>query len=125
MAMLDALRSILGNFGPLRLGRRELIALAGGLALPRSARGQRAEGSQVEERIWASYFRQKNVWGYATRHSVQPGENFEVFLSTGPKRERITGRIEFFRFGSIADQTHEPVWVSGPVEVVRQHVLRT
>src|SRR5436190_2105954 len=120
--MLHFLCSILGNLARLRLGRRQLIALDGGLALPRRATAQRAEGTPVEENIWASYFREKNVWAHVDKHSVRPGEHFELLLSTSLRREQITGHVEIFRFTRINGDQKPPVWTSGPIEVARQRV---
>jgi hypothetical protein len=124
--MLHTLRSIIRNFGRLRLGRRQLMALAGGLAVPHHAAAQRDEGTQVEDRVWASFFRTKNVWAHVNKHSVEPGESFELLLSTGPGRAQITGRVELFRFTRLGDDQKEPpVWTSASVRVAGQRVLRT
>jgi len=111
------------HFGRGRWGRRDIFRLTGSLALSGSAWAAETEGGSEADQIWASYFRQKNVWAYIDKHSVDPGESFELLLSTGPARDAITGYVEFSR---VNEQTSSgPFWRSPRVKAARQHVLRT
>ena len=48
----------------------------------------------VDDAVWRnSYFSDRRVWGYANRHSVDPGDGFKILLSTGPRLDKIEGQI--------------------------------
>src|ERR1700736_1821202 len=58
---------------------------------------------QLDPAVWRHDYDKKRIWGYADRHSVNPGEPFNIMLSTGPGAEKIKGRVEIFRIGHYAD----------------------
>jgi hypothetical protein len=114
-----------------RLHRRDLLRLAGLGALSGINSGavhaQDSEGDALSpQRIWASYFRDKSVWGYFDRHSIGPGEKLDLMLSTGPRNESVRGHVELFRIEPTSVNAGQRlVWRSPVVSVRRQSVLRT
>jgi hypothetical protein len=107
-------------FRALPLRRRDVfhLASAGTAALLTGAAGAAGQenGNPGTADVWTSYFRHKNVWGYVNRHSVLPGEPFEIMLSTGPARDQINGRLEFFRVEPLFSHAGQRlVWRSQPV----------
>jgi hypothetical protein len=113
----------------LRLRRRDLFRLTGGavvagttLARGADDQGERPAGSE----IWVGFYRDKTVWGCVNKHSVVPGEKFELMLSTGPARDDVKGYVEFFRVEPRSvSGGHRLVWRSPILQVSRQSVLRT
>jgi hypothetical protein len=111
--------------------RRDVLNLplvtAAGL-LPTAASAQTdpaAARATFEAAIWRSPYDDTRVWGYVDRHSVVPGEKFDLMLSTGPGLDQAKGRIEIFRIGAYADGDRKLVWRSEPVAVARQPVQIT
>src|SRR3954470_23293444 len=72
------------------------------------------ETPEVERAIWKNpYYPSAQVWGYADRHSVVPGETFDLMLSTRPGAPSFTGRVEVLRIGHPAvGGERELVWRS-------------
>src|SRR5579883_1638537 len=93
------------------LARRSLLKLAGAAALtPAGAALGADEGAaRAQAPLWTSSFAGKTVWGYVDKHSVAPGEGFDLMLATGPMREGAVGRVEFLRIGAEGDRR---VWAS-------------
>jgi hypothetical protein len=54
---------------------------------------------ELRDRLWTSYYADTRVWGYANKHSVRPGETFDLMLSVAPTREPRRGTIQIFRVG--------------------------
>jgi hypothetical protein len=75
--------------------------------------------------LWTSAFAGKTVWGYVDKHSVAPGEPFALMLSTGPGRETVKGRIEFFRVGFHPPDGQRLLWTSPELTVPPLPVSRT
>ena len=110
------------------VARRNLLRLAGLAALTPIApshAGAEIETNAAAPELWTSTFAGKKVWAYASKHSVAPGEPFAVMLSTGPDRETIKGRLEFFRIGHRPPSGQRLVWTSPEVTVVQRAVSRT
>ena len=84
---------------------------------------QAAKQKAVDSAIWKSYFDVRRVWGFADRHSIAPGESFNIMLSTGPAFEKIKGRLEIFRIGCYGDQDRKLIWTS-PVLTVERHAIQ-
>jgi len=80
---------------------------------------------EVLKTLWTSYYDGTRVWGYADKHSVAPGENFRLMLSTGPERESVKGKIEIFRIGHYGETDRELVWEDDEVEVGRNDAEMT
>jgi hypothetical protein len=72
-----------------------------------------------------SYFKDKQVWGYVEKHSVDPGEFFSLMLSTGPGHLETTGHIEIFRINPQDGKDRTLVWRSQQITVSRQSVSNT
>jgi hypothetical protein len=105
-----------------------MSTLAAGLVLRRRegrADPPPAQKPPPDQAIWKHDYDKKRIWGYADRHSVAPGEPFNIMLSTGPGAEKIKGRIEIFRVGHYGDGGRKLVWKSDPVTVERQEVQET
>lgn len=106
-----------------------MFGLAGGAVL--AGRGlapaaDREGGAPGGAEVWVSYFRHKTVWGYADKHSVEPGERFELMLSTGPQQRSVTGRVEFFRIEAASVNSGQSrIWQSPILTVSHHSVVRT
>src|SRR5262245_45368350 len=112
----------------LRLRRRDLFRLTGGamVAGGTPARAADQEACAASSPVWVSYFREKNVWGYVDRHSVFPGETFELMLSTGPARKEAKGHVEVFRIAPLSVAGGQRLmWRSPTLQVAHESVLRT
>ncbi len=59
----------------------------------------------------------QNVWGYADRHSVDPGQTFKLMLSAGPVNDAVKGHVEIYRIGREENSDRRIVWRSGALEV--------
>src|SRR3954451_4683862 len=77
-----------------------------------------AEPPEVEKAVWTSYYADTQVWGYVDRHSVTPGESFDLMLSTKPGgAAALQVRAEVFRIGHDPAGERTLVWRSEPVGV--------
>jgi hypothetical protein len=96
------------------------------LTVSSASNADREGGAEPGLEVWASYFRETIVWGYADKHSVRPGEHFSIMLSTSPRNPTARGQVEFFRVEplTVADG-QRLVWRSPTVDVTTQSVLRT
>lgn len=79
----------------------------------------------VERAVWQSDLKVKRVWGYVDRHSVVPGEPFDVMLSLGSGLDPIRGWIEVFRIGSVGGTDRALVWKSPALAIACQAVSNT
>ncbi|HKF71778.1 MAG TPA: N,N-dimethylformamidase beta subunit family domain-containing protein [Stellaceae bacterium] len=102
-----------------RVGRRSLLGFLGASAalVPASA----APVDDRKQKIWRRSLDEQHVWGYADKHSVVPGERFDLRLSTGPGIVKRSGRIEFFRIGNHPDG-QKRIWASALVTAHHQPV---
>jgi len=110
------------------IARRNLFRFAGLAALTpmtSSRAASEVETAAVAPELWISAFAGKKVWAYVDKHSVVPGEAFAVMLSTGPGRETVKGRLEFFRVGHHPPIGQHLVWTSPELTVVQHAVSRT
>jgi hypothetical protein len=81
---------------------------------------------EVEAAIWKSpYYAEKQVWGYVDRHSVRPGESFNLMLATRPAVPQRKVRAEVFRVGPGADHDRQLVWRSDVVIATCREVAST
>jgi hypothetical protein len=115
------------------IGRRPLFQaglLTGALGLF----GQPIRADQVEAdthpenaaSVWTSFYAGTRVWGYVNRHSVVPGESFNVMLSTGPNVPKVIGSVEIFRIGPTTDGTDRTlVFRTDPIDVGHEVVQMT
>jgi hypothetical protein len=109
-----------------RIARRSFLRLAGATALTQIPLVRAEEGRTAgAAEIWTSAFAGTKVWGYVNKHSVIPGEPFDLMLSTGPSGEDTEGRIEFFRIGHHPPEGQKLIWTSQQVAVTQQPVSRT
>ncbi len=79
----------------------------------------------TEDAIWKSFYDGTRVWGYVDKHSVVPGETFDIRLSTGPRRSKAKGKIEIFRIGHYRGNDREFAWRAEDVEVSQEEVEMT
>ncbi len=112
--------------------RRALVTgmLAGAAGSTDASAGTLADGSaapasdakQIERAIWRTYYDDTRVWGYVDRHSVEPGQKFNLMLSTGPDLKAAKGKIEIYRMGYYGAQDRALIWRSPTIEVSHQPV---
>lgn len=125
-----------------RIGRRSFLT-AGGLLVPAalvpvvagaqerpvegaaSSTGAKVLGRGVDASIWRSDFDSRRIWGFADRHSIEPGEDFDIMLSTAPGRPDLKGVIEVFRIGHYPDGDRKLVWRTDPLTVTSHEVQIT
>ena len=79
----------------------------------------------VQQEVWKSYYEGTRVWGYLDKHSINPGEPFNIMLSTGPRRKQVRGRVEIFRIGHYSDGDRHLVWTGEDVEASQEKVQVT
>jgi hypothetical protein len=84
-----------------------------------------AKKKTVDAAIWKSYFDVRRVWGFADQHSIEPGESFNIMLSTGPGFDKIVGRLEVSRIGYYGDHDRKLVWKSSILTIERQEIQIT
>ena len=109
---------------PLLAGAENLVPVGSG-AQPTSSNPAGPDGSGTQKAIWKAYYEGTRVWGYADKHSVNSGERFTVMLSTGPKVQAITGRIEVLRIGYYGKSDRKLVYTGSPVRVTQNDVQMT
>jgi hypothetical protein len=117
------------------IARRSLVRLllSGWTGLLSTPVRTRADDSLVlsarrratEKAIWKSDHEGTRVWGYVDKHSVSPGEPFNIMLSTGPGQEQVRGRVEIFRVGYYRDGDRELVWAGEDVKAFQEEVQMT
>ncbi|MBO0738159.1 MAG: hypothetical protein J2P48_16555, partial [Alphaproteobacteria bacterium] len=109
------------------VARRTLLRLTGSTVLAPNVLAHSAEGpSQAQARLqtWTSFLANQTVWGYVDKHSVVPGEGFDLMLSTGPQHDAVAGHIEFFRIGRYPPDNQKLVWTSPELTASPQPVSR-
>lgn len=106
------------------LARRSLFKLAGAAVITPAGIALAADegASKTETQLWTSFVAGKTVWGYVDKHSVAPGEGFDLMLATGPMRDRAVGWIEFYRIDADGQRR---VWTSPELTVVHRPVAKT
>ena len=85
-----------------RRGLFGAAAVLGAEGLPLLGKGAVAEplASELREKLWTSYYAGTRVWGYTNKHSVAPGETFDLMLSVRPSDTSRRGRVQIFRIGA-------------------------
>jgi hypothetical protein len=78
--------------------------------------------AKAQQAVWKSCYEGTRVWGYVDKHSVAPGEGFNIMLSTGPGQAKVKGRIEIFRIGHHANSDRKRVWTAEEVEAFPEEV---
>jgi hypothetical protein len=66
-----------------------------------------------DDNFWYPAHVGQRVWGYVDRHSVRPGEKFNVMLSHRPHQPDFNGRIEIYRIGWYEGKDRQRVWATG------------
>src|SRR5690349_7938163 len=64
------------------------------------------------EALWKTDYARTRVWGYVDKHSIRPGESFNLMLSTGPGLDRIKGKVRISRVGYTPSGLWDVVWES-------------
>lgn len=67
----------------------------------------------------------QRVWGYADRHSIEPGGVFRLMLSAGPGAGAVSGQLEIARIGSYEGTHRNHVWTSDPIDVKEHGINNT
>ena len=62
--------------------------------------------------LWKTEYARTRVWGYVDKHSIQPGESFNLMLSTGPALDRIKGKVRISKVGYTPSGLWDVVWES-------------
>ena len=75
-----------------------------------------------QQSAWNDDIQQRSVWGYVDRHSITPGEAFQIMLSTDPIDKLVSGHIEIYRIGYYPDGDRIKVWESSTI-TVQEHKL--
>ena len=108
------------------IGRRSLLttlltssasALAWSRETARAAvAADKGRGSD-QSGLWRSWYVGTRVWGYVDKHSISPGESFNVMLSTGPELNRLKGTLKIYRMGYSPDgDDRDLIWQSDELE---------
>jgi len=75
--------------------------------------------------VRGSFSRMIEVWAYVDKHSITPGEQFNLMLSSVNPNEVVSGHIEIFRIGYYPKSDRKLVWKSDRLEVSHQRVLHS
>jgi len=65
------------------------------------------------------------VLGYADRHSLNPGEEFQVMLSTREQNLSVSGQLEIYRLGGATEGHRQLMFRSGQLQVSYSESLGT
>ena len=71
------------------------------------SRPSRPKGTDA---IWKSNYSGTRVWGYVDKHSIVPGQPFNIMLGTPPSRVAVRGKIEIYRIGYYQSGDRKLVW---------------
>jgi len=87
-------------------------------AMAQAGSGAAREGSAgPSPRVWTEFFKGQRIWAYVDRHSVAPGEKFNLMMAAGPGQPSRRVRLEVFRLGA-EGEAPAPVWQSPFVDAV-------
>ena len=100
-------------------GLATILGIAGAGSAPSEAEAALAI-PDVRDKLWTSYYNGTRVWGYVDRHSVRPGDTFNLMLSVGPGGTSLIGRVEIFRVGFEHGGDRRLVATFKKVEVARE-----
>src|SRR5919109_3028382 len=100
-------------------GLATILGIAGAGSAPSEAEDALAI-PDVRDKLWTSYYKGTRVWGYVDRHSVRPGDTFNLMLSVGPGGTSLIGRVEIFRVGFEQGGDRRLVATFKKVEVARE-----
>lgn len=138
--------NILGIFSAATLFLVRPLAMAGGFQLiisllaasvfaPEPSHAQPAfsgaescieRSPEIERAVWKDpYYPSKQIWGYVDRHSVVPGEFFNLMLSTKPASPPIMARAEIFHMRPSSGGERQIVWQSQAFQISCQAVPST
>jgi hypothetical protein len=78
--------------------------------------------SHNKRSFWNDDVTKRLVWGYVDRHSIKPGQNFNVMLSTDFSDKSVQGHLEVYRIGNYPDGDRIRVWESSTI-TVQEHEL--
>ena len=67
--------------------------------------------------VWNDLISSRMVWGYTNKHSVKPGETFQLLLSTEDKDKEAKGHIEIYRIGYYDSSDRKLMYKSNEVTV--------
>ena len=68
--------------------------------------------------------RNQSVWGYVDRHSIDPGQSFQLMLSAAPGAKNVSGHVEIYRIGYEGQSDRRLVWRSDSIEVEAYTAVR-
>lgn len=72
--------------------------------------------------FWNDDVAKRLVWGYVDRHSIKPGQYFNVMLATDFTDKSVQGHLEVYRIGNYPDGDRIKVWESYLI-TVEEHEL--
>lgn len=101
------------------IGAAALLGAEGVPLLPHVSEAAPAPAADIG-RIWTSYYAGTRIFAFIDRHSVRPGERFNMMGSCGPKLGSRTGTIEAFRLGPFEGADRQRVAVFENVEVAEE-----
>ena len=72
--------------------------------------------------FWNDDVTKRLVWGYVDRHSIKPGQSFNVMLSTDFTDTSVQGHLEIYRIGYYPEGNRKKIWESNTISV-QEHEL--
>lgn len=76
--------------------------------------------------MWTRFTPEQKVWGYADRHSIAPGEPFNIMLSIRPGDKDVTAGVTIYRIGwKDGAPNREWVWAGDKDQVRAQDFTNT
>ena len=75
---------------------------------------------------WTKFSGDQRVWGYVDRHSISPGESFNLMLSTKPGQPDLVGLVQISRLAwKDGELRREFVWEGEKEPIVAQNISNT
>jgi len=101
--------ALLGASGlPLSAESGQAESVLGASPSPASGEGEPL-APELREKLWTSYYAGTRVWGYVNKHSVSPGEVFDLMLSVRPSDSPRRGTVQIFRVGAYGGEDRERI----------------
>ena len=76
--------------------------------------------------VWTKFNKDQQVWGYVDRHSIVPGDSFNLMLSTKPGSKPFTGVVQISRLTWKDDESQrEWAWESDQQTIDAQPLVNT
>ena len=75
------------------------------------------------EAVWTKFGKDQKVWGYVDRHSILPGDSFNIMLSTLPGAPAYVGLIQISRLTSKDGDVHREWMWEGSKDTIKAQDL--